>query len=61
MVQMISRLRKRNIDVALARLEAKGAMTAAARAGLLAALGEDHVFHSVEEAVRALGPTKPPP
>jgi MFS superfamily sulfate permease-like transporter len=59
MTQMISRLRKRNIDVALARLEAKRAMAAAARAGLLAALGEDHVFHSVEEAVRALAPPQP--
>jgi MFS superfamily sulfate permease-like transporter len=60
MTQLISRLRKRNIDVALARMEAKGAMTAAARAGLLAALGKDHVFHSVEEAVRALGHARPP-
>ena len=58
MIQAIARLRKRGIDVALARLEAIGAMTAAARAGLLDVLGKDHVFHSVEEAVRALGPSR---
>jgi MFS superfamily sulfate permease-like transporter len=60
LIQMISRLRKRNIGVALARLEATAAESAANRAGLLAALGEDHVFHSVEEAVRTLGPAQPP-
>src|SRR5262249_14601022 len=36
LVQAIARLRKRNIIVALARLEAKEAAAAAARAGLLA-------------------------
>jgi MFS superfamily sulfate permease-like transporter len=60
LVQAISRLRKRTVDVALARLEAKEAAAAAARTGLLAALGQDHVFHSVEEAVRTLGPAQPP-
>ena len=52
----ISRLRAQNIEVALARLEAEGAAAAAARAGLLAALGKDRLFHSVEEAVQALAP-----
>src|SRR5262249_10023851 len=56
LIQTIARLRGQNIDVALARLEAKGAAAAAARAGLLAALGKDRLFHSVEEAVRALAP-----
>jgi MFS superfamily sulfate permease-like transporter len=60
LVQVISRLRKRQIDVALARLESEDAAAAAARTGLLAALGQDHVFHSVEEAVRALGRGQPP-
>jgi MFS superfamily sulfate permease-like transporter len=55
-IQTISRLRGRNIDVALARLEAKRGVATAARAGLLAAFGEDRIFHSVEEAVQALAP-----
>jgi MFS superfamily sulfate permease-like transporter len=55
LIQTIARLRRSNIEVAIARLESKRAMAAAARSGLLAALGEDHVFHSVEEAVRTLG------
>jgi sulfate permease, SulP family len=52
----IARVRKRGIDVAIARLEAERAAESAARSGLLDALGPDHIFHSVEEAVRALGP-----
>jgi MFS superfamily sulfate permease-like transporter len=58
LIQTITRLRRRSIDVALARLEAKRSAASANRSGLLAALGEDHVFHSVEEAVRALGPAQ---
>src|SRR5262245_10446187 len=56
LIQTISRLRGRNIDVALARLEAKRGVATAARAGLLAAFGKDRIFHSVEEAVQALAP-----
>jgi SulP family sulfate permease len=56
MIATIVRLRERGIDVALARLESKRAAGAAKRSGLLETLGERHVFHSVEEAVRALGP-----
>jgi MFS superfamily sulfate permease-like transporter len=59
LIQTINRLRRRNIDVALARLESKRSAASANRSGLLAALGADHVFHSVEEAVRALGPAQP--
>jgi sulfate permease, SulP family len=55
LIQTIGRLRRANVEVAIARLESKRAMAAAGRSGLLAALGEDHVFHSVEEAVRRLG------
>jgi SulP family sulfate permease len=56
MIATIVRLRERDIDVVLARLESSRAAGDARRGGLLEALGEGHVFHSVEEAVRALGP-----
>ena len=54
LIATIGRLRQRGIDVALARLESERAAAAAVRSGLLEALGKGHVFHSVEEAVRAL-------
>jgi len=56
LLQLIRRLRKTGTDVALARLAAVRAEATAARSGLLDTLGADHVFHSVEEAVRALAP-----
>jgi MFS superfamily sulfate permease-like transporter len=56
LIGTITRLRKRGIDVALARLEADRAAAAAGRSGLLETLGPGHVFHSVEEAVRTLAP-----
>jgi SulP family sulfate permease len=59
MIARIMRLRERGIDVALARLESARAAIAARRSGVLEALGPGHLFHSVEEAVRALG-THPP-
>src|SRR5205085_3029941 len=59
MIARIMRLRERGIDVALARLESARAAIAARRSGVLEALGPGHLFHSVEEAVRALG-TRPP-
>jgi sulfate permease, SulP family len=52
LLQLIDDLRKRKIDVALARLESQQAQKSAARTGLIAALGADHVFRSVEDAVR---------
>jgi MFS superfamily sulfate permease-like transporter len=51
--QLISDLRRRGIDVAMARLESERAHQAAVRTGVIAALGADHVFRSVEDAVRA--------
>jgi MFS superfamily sulfate permease-like transporter len=60
MIAMIARLRGRGIDVALARLESSRAADAARRGGLLEALGDGRVFHSVEEAVRTLGPRAAP-
>lgn len=56
MQHTIGELRRRGIDVAFARLESERAMQAAARTGLIAALGADHVFRSVEEAIRGWRP-----
>ncbi len=54
--QAIGELRRRDIDVAMARLESGRAQAAAARTGLTDALGADHMFLSVEEAIRGCGP-----
>jgi SulP family sulfate permease len=51
--QMITELRSQSIDVMLARMDSEMAQHAAERAGLLAALGPNHVFRSVEDAVQA--------
>jgi MFS superfamily sulfate permease-like transporter len=50
----IGELRSRQTDVALARLIGPHAQAAAARSGLIAKLGNDHVFLSVQEAIQAL-------
>ncbi|MDE2577401.1 MAG: SulP family inorganic anion transporter [Hyphomicrobiales bacterium] len=52
--EAIKRLRAQKIDVAFARLEALRAQESFARQGLEALVGRDHLFHSVDEAVRAL-------
>jgi sulfate permease, SulP family len=49
-------LRKRGITVAIARLSHEQAQREAGRTGLVQSVGKDHVFMSVEEAVRKLGP-----
>ena len=54
--QTIARLREAGMTVALARLSGERARLQAARTGLIAALGEDHVFRTVDEAVRTLRP-----
>jgi sulfate permease, SulP family len=51
--QMITELRSQGIDVVFARMESEIAQHAAERAGLLALLGPDHVFRSVEDAIQA--------
>ena len=58
--QLAERLKNHGCMLALARLEAPRAAAAAEATGLVAALGPDHVFRTVEEAVRALGPTASP-
>jgi sulfate permease, SulP family len=52
LLQAIERLRGRGIQVALARLSAERARHSAVRTGLLAAIGPERVFRSVEDAVR---------
>jgi SulP family sulfate permease len=52
----IRRLKARGVTVAVARLESVRAQASFARQGLMRLIGEDRIFHSVEEAVRALGP-----
>jgi sulfate permease, SulP family len=54
--QTIAGLRSRSIEVAIARLSDKQAQVEARRTGLIAALGPERVFKSVEEAVRRIGP-----
>lgn len=51
--QTVVELRRGGIDVAVARLESERAQHAAARSGLTAVLGADHLFRSVEDAIRA--------
>ena len=59
--QAVQALRGRGVDVAMARLESERARIAARRTGIVAAVGADHVFRSVEEAVRALAAGPAPP
>jgi sulfate permease, SulP family len=52
--QAIETCRSRGIDFAVARLESLRAQEAFERFGVAQALGDRHLFHSVDEAVRAL-------
>lgn len=54
--QTITELQARGIAVAMARLEAPRAQVAMRESGLLDTLGAGNLFHSVEQAVRALHP-----
>jgi SulP family sulfate permease len=56
--QAIAELRQRNIQVVLARLESERAQRAAVRTGLIAVLGSESIFHSVEDAIRARSPPR---
>jgi sulfate permease, SulP family len=49
--QTILELRRRKIEMAIARLESERAQHAAARTELIATLGADHVFRSVDDAI----------
>lgn len=54
MTDVVTRYKAANIRFAIARLESVRAQDALRRFGILAALGPDHLFHSVEEAVTTL-------
>jgi sulfate permease, SulP family len=54
LLQVIAELRQRNIDVAVARLASERAQSAGVQTGLFAALGADHIFRSVEDAIDVL-------
>src|SRR6516162_1247028 len=56
----IAELRARSIDVAIARLSDERAQAQASRTGLIAALGPERDFRTVEEAVRRLRPGAKP-
>jgi MFS superfamily sulfate permease-like transporter len=56
LARAVGELRRRNTVVAIARLADGRAQAQAYRTGLIDAIGRDHVFMSVEEAVRKLGP-----
>ena len=52
---LVDQLRAAGVDIAFARLESVRAQQSFVRLGLEKLVGADHLFHSVEEAVRALG------
>jgi MFS superfamily sulfate permease-like transporter len=54
LLQVIAELRQRNVDVAIARLASERAQSAGIQTGLFAALGTDHIFRSVQDAIEAL-------
>jgi MFS superfamily sulfate permease-like transporter len=58
--EAIADLKAAGIDVAIARLSEKRAQDQAGHSGLVEAIGRDHVFLSVEDAVRKLGPNRSP-
>jgi sulfate permease, SulP family len=47
-----------NIVLAIARLESVRAQDALQRFGIMELLGENRIFHSVDEAIRTLAPEK---
>lgn len=59
LADLIGKVRSLGCDFAVARLESVRAQTAFERFGLGELLGRDHLFHSVDEAVRALGQPAP--
>jgi len=59
LADIIRRCHADGVDFAIARLESVRAQEALARFGIDRLLGPDHLFHSVEEAIRALGKSQP--
>ena len=58
--EVIARATKCKVDFAIARLELVRAQEGLERFGILAQLGENRLFHSVDEATRALAPDAKP-
>ena len=55
LIELFRECSDQGVTVALARLESVRAQEAFERFGIYQALPRDHVFHSVDEAVRKLG------
>jgi len=53
---VIAQCRAQGVDFALVRLESVRAQAALENFGVMATLGQDHLFHSVDEATRKLAP-----
>jgi high affinity sulfate transporter 1 len=58
LVELVQSLHSAGIDFALAEMR-KPAMEAARRSGVLAAVGEDHFFHTIDEALAGLARADP--
>ena len=56
LIEILDHCRAANIGFAVARLESTRAHAALNRFGVLSALGPDHLFHSVDDAVNRLAP-----
>ena len=55
LLDLFRECREQGVTVAMARLESVRAQEAFERFGIYETLPRDHVFHSVDEAVRKLG------
>jgi sulfate permease, SulP family len=53
--ELVKTLRSANVDFGLAEVR-QPAVESIRRSGVLERLGDDHLFHTIDEAVRALGP-----
>ena len=60
LLQVVHELHERGVDFAVARATGE-APRDATQAGLLRHIGKDHLFLTVDEAVRTLAPNPPPP
>jgi MFS superfamily sulfate permease-like transporter len=61
LADVIRKCRAEGTDFAVARLESVRAQDAFQSFGLMDLIGADHIFHSVEEAIRGLSGKKSPP
>ncbi|MEO5759794.1 MAG: STAS domain-containing protein, partial [Mesorhizobium sp.] len=59
LIETIGHCRKAGAVFAIARLESVRAQAALARLGIFDLVGPNRIFHSVDAAIAALGPTEP--